>query len=63
MEVLVMEQAADVVQVLVVDDQAPFRAAARAVVARVQGFELVGEATSGEEADRVRRARCGRQSC
>ena len=45
-----MEQAADVVQVLVVDDQAPFRAAARAVVARVQGFELVGEATSGEEA-------------
>ena len=46
----VMEQAADVVQVLVVDDQAPFRAAARAVVARVQGFELIGEATSGEEA-------------
>ena len=45
-----MEQAADVVQVLVVDDQAPFRAAARAVVARVQGFELVCEATSGEEA-------------
>ena len=45
-----MEQTADVVQVLVVDDQAPFRAAARAVVARVQGFELVGEATSGEEA-------------
>jgi two-component system invasion response regulator UvrY len=50
MEVVVMEQAADVVQVLVVDDQAPFRAAARAVVARVPGFELVGEATSGEEA-------------
>ncbi len=45
-----MEQAADVVRVLVVDDQAPFRAAARAVVARVQGFELAGEATSGEEA-------------
>lgn len=40
----------DVVQVLVVDDQAPFRAAARAVIARVQGFELVAEATSGEEA-------------
>ncbi|MCU1501255.1 MAG: response regulator receiver protein [Ilumatobacteraceae bacterium] len=55
-----MEQAADVVQVLVVDDQAPFRAAARAVVARVQGFELVAEATSGEEAvevvDRIRPA-------
>lgn len=53
-----MEQAADVVQVLVVDDQAPFRDAARAVIARVPGFELVAEATSGEEAvelvDRVR---------
>jgi two-component system, NarL family, invasion response regulator UvrY len=57
MEVL-MEQTADVVQVLVVDDQAPFRDAARAVIARVPGFELVAEATSGEEAvelvDRVR---------
>jgi DNA-binding NarL/FixJ family response regulator len=57
MEVLLMEQAAepsdagpDLVQVLVVDDQAPFRAAARAVIARVPGFELVAEATSGEEA-------------
>lgn len=53
-----MEHAADVVQVLVVDDQAPFRAAARAVIARVPGFELVAEATSGEEAvelvDKVR---------
>jgi DNA-binding NarL/FixJ family response regulator len=38
------------VRVLVVDDQAPFRAAARAVIARVAGFELAGEATSGEEA-------------
>ena len=38
------------VPVLVVDDQAPFRAAARAVIARVQDFDLVGEATSGEEA-------------
>jgi two-component system invasion response regulator UvrY len=55
---VVMEHAADVVQVLVVDDQAPFRDAARAVIARVPGFELVAEATSGEEAvelvDRVR---------
>lgn len=40
----------DVVRVLVVDDQAPFRAAARAVIARVPGFELVAEATSGEQA-------------
>jgi DNA-binding NarL/FixJ family response regulator len=38
------------VQVLVVDDQPPFRAAARAVVARVDGFDLVGESASGEEA-------------
>ena len=42
------------VRVLVVDDQAPFRDAARAVITRVAGFELIGEATSGEEAiDRV----------
>src|SRR3954447_22024927 len=42
------------VSVLVVDDQAPFRLAARAVIRRVEGFELVGEAASGEEAlDRV----------
>ena len=38
------------VPVLVVDDQAPFRLAARAVVRRAQGFELVGEAESGEQA-------------
>jgi two-component system, NarL family, invasion response regulator UvrY len=36
--------------VLVVDDQAPFRAAARAVLRRADGFELVGEASSGAEA-------------
>ena len=36
--------------VLVVDDQAPFRRAARSVLERVEGFELVGEADSGEEA-------------
>ena len=38
------------VQVLVVDDQPPFRAAARAVLNRISEFELVGEAASGEEA-------------
>ena len=38
------------VQVLVVDDQPPFRAAARAVLSRISEFELVGEAASGEEA-------------
>lgn len=41
---------ADVVTVLVVDDQAPFRQAARAVIRRTEGFELVGEAESGERA-------------
>jgi two-component system, NarL family, invasion response regulator UvrY len=39
-----------VVRVLVVDDQAPFRIAARAVVRATPGFEVVGEATSGEDA-------------
>ena len=38
------------VQVIVVDDQAPFRAAARRVVAATAGFELAAEASSGEEA-------------
>jgi DNA-binding NarL/FixJ family response regulator len=36
--------------VIVVDDQAPFRLAARAVVRRTEGFELVGEAANGVEA-------------
>jgi DNA-binding NarL/FixJ family response regulator len=52
--------AADVVSVLVVDDQAPFRLAARAVLRRTEGFELVGEAADGEEAlERVRELRPG----
>ena len=38
------------VAVLVVDDQAPFRLAARSVIRRAEGFELAGEAGSGEEA-------------
>jgi two-component system invasion response regulator UvrY len=37
------------VRVLVVDDQAPFRLAARMVLKRAEGFELVGEAATGEE--------------
>ena len=40
----------DRVTVMIVDDQPPFRAAARAVVDRVAGFELVAEVASGEEA-------------
>ena len=34
---------------LVVDDQRPFRVAAAAVLRRTPGFELAGEAASGEE--------------
>jgi DNA-binding NarL/FixJ family response regulator len=44
--------------VLVVDDQAPFRLAAKAVLRRLAEFELAGEASSGLEAielvDRLR---------
>jgi two-component system, NarL family, invasion response regulator UvrY len=36
--------------VLVVDDQRPFRAAARGLLATAAGLTLVGEATTGEEA-------------
>jgi DNA-binding NarL/FixJ family response regulator len=36
--------------VLVVDDQTPFRSAARAVLRRLEGFEFAGEASSGPEA-------------
>jgi two-component system invasion response regulator UvrY len=38
------------VTVLIADDQAPFRSAARAVVGIAPGFEIVGEAESGEAA-------------
>ena len=38
------------VPVLVVDDQRPFRLAAAAVLRRAEGFELVGEAATGEDA-------------
>lgn len=38
------------VTVLIVDDQVPFRLAARAVLRRTDGFELVGEAADGVEA-------------
>jgi DNA-binding NarL/FixJ family response regulator len=37
------------VRVLIVDDQEPFREAARMVVDVADGFEVVGEAESGEE--------------
>jgi DNA-binding NarL/FixJ family response regulator len=38
------------VGVLIVDDQAPFRAVARTVVQLAAGFSVLGEAASGEEA-------------
>ena len=36
------------IRVLIVDDQAPFRTAARAVVETAYGFEVAGEAVTGE---------------
>ncbi len=41
---------APTVSVLIVDDQAPFRRAAAAVIAATPGFEVAGEAESAEEA-------------
>jgi DNA-binding NarL/FixJ family response regulator len=38
------------VRVLIVDDQEPFRLAARAVVELTDGFEVAGEVETGEEA-------------
>jgi DNA-binding NarL/FixJ family response regulator len=38
------------VSVLIVDDQRPFRVAAGAVVRATPGFDVAGEAASGEEA-------------
>lgn len=38
------------VRVLIVDDQEPFRMAARAVVELTDGFEVAGEADTGEAA-------------
>jgi DNA-binding NarL/FixJ family response regulator len=38
----------NLVRVLIVDDQAPFREAARDVIELADGFEVVGEAETGE---------------
>jgi two-component system invasion response regulator UvrY len=40
-------------QVLIVDDQEPFRVAARMVVDATDGFEVVGEAETGEDGVRL----------
>ena len=37
------------VRVLIVDDQEPFRMAARMVVEATEGFDVVGEAETGED--------------
>jgi len=44
------DTAHDTVTVMIVDDQPPFRAAARAVIERVKEFALIAEVASGEEA-------------
>jgi DNA-binding NarL/FixJ family response regulator len=44
------------VRVLIVDDQEPFRAVAREVVEGAPGFEVVGEAATGEESVETARA-------
>jgi DNA-binding NarL/FixJ family response regulator len=45
-----MMGAVSAVGVLLVDDQTPFRLAAKAVFRRLEEFEVLGEASSGEEA-------------
>ena len=50
-----MGEMADV-RVLIVDDQLPFREAARMVVEMTEGFEIAGEARDGEEGVEMTRA-------
>ncbi len=51
------------VSVLIVDDQPPFRAVARTVVDLAAGFEVVGEAETGEEAVEQAAATLARRWC
>ena len=44
------EESGERISVMIVDDQPPFRAAAKAVVDRIAEFELIAEVASGEEA-------------
>lgn len=44
-----MEQSVTLVRVVIVDDQKPFRMAARDVIELTGGFEVVGEAETGED--------------
>ena len=50
-------------RVLIVDDQAPFRRAARRWSRATPGFEVVGEAETGEEAVELADALAARASC
>ena len=45
-----MDESNRVVRVLIVDDQMPFREASRMVVELTDGFEVAGEAETGEQA-------------
>jgi DNA-binding NarL/FixJ family response regulator len=49
-EDMVVNVTAPLVRVLIVDDQEPFRSAARLVVEMTGGFDVVGEADDGETA-------------
>lgn len=44
---------ADLIQVLIVDDQEAFRSAARLVVELAEGFSVAGEAETGEDGVRM----------
>jgi DNA-binding NarL/FixJ family response regulator len=44
-----MDESGQLVRVVIVDDQEPFRMAARDVIEVTGGFEVVGEAETGEE--------------
>ena len=46
------------VGVLVADDQPPFRGAVKTILAATAGFELLGEAVSGEQAVSLARVLC-----
>ncbi len=48
-----MKVVADLIQVLIVDDQEAFRSAARLVVELADGFDVAGEVGTGEDAIRV----------
>ena len=51
------DHSAELVRVVAIDDQLPFREAARRVVDATAGFAWAGEASSGEEAVRLVRER------